>query len=126
MERLRDGFRAHRNLFCRLACIHFFALEGILAGVWASQLPEIQERDGLSDSTLGLCGLAVYFGTVAGTPISGFLIRRLGSKWATIFGAIAFVFSLPLMGVNINLWYLISSMLLFGVGMGCPLVSIIS
>lgn len=118
MEWLVSSFRYRRNFFCRAACIHFFALEGILAGVWASQLPEIQDRDDLSDSTLGLCGLAVYFGTVAGTPISGFLIQRLGSKWTTIFGAMAFVLSLPLIGFDINLGYLVTSMLLFGVGMG--------
>lgn len=35
-------YRAHRNLFCRAAVIHFFMLEGLLAGVFASQLPTIQ------------------------------------------------------------------------------------
>jgi MFS family permease len=111
-------FQKNRNFFCRVACIHFFGLEGILAGVWASQLPEIQEKNNLSDSTLGLCGLAVYFGTVAGTPLSGILIRRLGSKWATIIGAISFVLSLPLIGINVNLMYLVLAMLMFGIGMG--------
>jgi MFS family permease len=111
-------FRQNRNFFCRLACVHFFVLEGILAGVWASQLPEIQDRDNLSDTTLGLCGLSVYFGTVAGTPLSGFLIKKLGSKWATLVGALSFLLSLPLIGININLGYLISVMLLFGIGMG--------
>lgn len=101
-----------------MACLHFFALEGILSGVWASRLPEIQKRDSLSDSTLGLCGLSFYLGTVAGTPLSGFLIKALGSKWATIVGALSFVLSLPLIGVDVNLGYLISVMLLFGVGMG--------
>lgn len=113
-----ECFRAHRNFFCRAACVHFFALEGLLAGVWASQLPEIQERNDLSDSTLGLCGLAVYFGTVAGTPLSGFLITKLGSKWATIAGAISFILSLPLIGIDVNLPYLILAMLMFGIGMG--------
>jgi hypothetical protein len=111
-------FERNRNFFCRAACIHFFALEGLLAGVWASQLPEIQERNHLSDSTLGLCGLAVYFGTVAGTPLSGFLIRKLGSKWATITGAISFILFLPLIGIDVNLAYLILTMLMFGIGMG--------
>lgn len=92
--------------------------EGILIGVWASQLPEIQDRSDLSDSTLGLCGLSVYFGTVAATPISGILIRNFGSKWATIFGAIVFLITLPLIGITINLSYLIFSMLSFGIGMG--------
>lgn len=111
-------FQKNRNFICRVSVIHFFALEGVLAGVWASQLPEIQERYNLSDTTLGLCGLAVYFGTVAGTPISGFLMRRLGSKQVTIIGAILYLLALPLIGIKINLPYLISSMLLFGIGMG--------
>jgi fucose permease len=119
-----------RNLFSRVACLHFFALEGILSGLWASQLPEIQRRDSLSDSTLGLCGLSFYLGTVAGTPISGFLIQKLGSKWATVAGALFFVLSLPLIGIELNLTYLISAMLLLGTGMGltashaaCPVPS---
>jgi MFS family permease len=111
-------FQEHRNIFCRVACVHFFALEGIIAGVWASQLSAIQDRDSLSDSILGLCGLSVYFGAVTGTPLSGFLIQLFGSKWATIIGALSFIVSLPLIGIDINIGYLFFSMLMFGIGMG--------
>ena len=37
-------FTANRNIFCRVAVMYFFMLEGLLAGVFASQLPSIQVR----------------------------------------------------------------------------------
>jgi hypothetical protein len=40
-------YDANRNMFCRAAVIHFFMLEGLLAGVFASQLPTIQVRRGV-------------------------------------------------------------------------------
>jgi hypothetical protein len=67
-------YTAHRNKFCRAAVVHFFMLEGLLAGVFASQLPTIQDNAELSDSALGTCVLFLYFGTVLATPLAGKLI----------------------------------------------------
>lgn len=86
-------YRDHRNMFCRVAVIHFFMLEGFLAGLFASQLPTIQENAELSDSALGMllicvcmytfsckligsgaCVLFLYFGTVFATSAAGKLI----------------------------------------------------
>jgi hypothetical protein len=111
-------WRRHRNTICRASVIYFFCMEGILTGTWASQLPNIQDRSNLSDGTLGLCVLFVYFGTVLATPFAGALNRAVGSKWSTITGGLLFTLSLPLVGIKLDLIFLIFGMLMFGTTMG--------
>lgn len=93
-------FTANRNIFCRVAVMYFFMLEGLLAGVFASQLPSIQDDGDLSDSALGFCVLFLYFGTVLATPIAGRITIVIGSKWSTISSALLFTCALPFVGLN--------------------------
>ncbi len=76
-----------RNAYARLGVIHYFVLEGVLTGTWASQLPDIQDSFDISDSILGLSVLFVYLGTVLATPLAGYLIRSKGSKVSTSIAA---------------------------------------
>lgn len=111
-------WRRNRNIICRAGVIFFFSVEGILTGTWASQLPAIQDRSDLSDGTLGLCVLFVYFGTVLATPFAGALNRAVGSKYSTIAGGLCFIMSLPLIGIKVDLVFLMFAMLMFGTTMG--------
>lgn len=112
-----------RNGYCRAAVIHYFCLEGVLTGVWASQLPNIQKMYNLSDSVLGISVLLVYFGTVVVMPLGSFVIRKCGSKWATVLGAFMYSLALGVMGFMDRTSLLMISMFAFGFTMGLMDVS---
>lgn len=118
------SFLCLRGYLIRIANFICYRLRlGVLNGVWASQLPVLQDHLNLSDGTFGLCVLCTYFGIVAATPYAGYLIRSLGSKWSTLIGAIAFVLSFPIMTLHIHISLVFLAMLTFGFTMGTMDVS---
>jgi len=87
-------------LFARCAVFFHFILEGTFNSLWSAVLPATQTSLRLSDSTLGYACLFNYLGTVVATPLAGFLLRRLGSKYATFIGAFFFCTSLALIPMS--------------------------
>lgn len=103
-----------RNTWARASVYYHFLLEGSLVGVWASQLFWIRDDEGMSDSVLGFCVLFSYLGTVVASPISGFLVRFMGSKRTTILGGILYVFCLGAMAFVTGVPLLCISFFAFG------------
>ncbi|WP_431896904.1 MFS transporter [Nonomuraea sp. bgisy101] len=63
----------------RIAVCFFFALLGIVSGVWAARIPTIKQSLHLSDGRLSLALLAVAVGLVTGMQFAGRLTDRIGS-----------------------------------------------
>jgi MFS family permease len=68
--------RAHRA-----TAVAFF-VTGAVYATFASRIPALQERLGLSPATLSLAFLSLNAGAVAGLPAGGLLSSRLGSRVA--------------------------------------------
>ncbi len=67
--------------------------------------------------------LFVYLFTVIGATLSGVLLRNFGNRTSTLFGALWFGFSLPLIPLSPTLPILCASMSSFGFGLGVMDVS---
>jgi hypothetical protein len=67
----------------RWAVAAIFLINGVLIGTWAAQIPLVQERLGISHSTLGIALLSMALGALSAMPLTGFLIARLGSVAVT-------------------------------------------
>ena len=57
-----------------------FAVSGFGFASWASRIPQVKARLGLSPSALGLLLLAIALGSVVALPLSGTLVARWGSR----------------------------------------------
>src|SRR3954447_19898618 len=58
----------------RLGVMVAFLANGATFGTWATRIPEIRDRLGLSDSVLGFALLSIAAGAVLAMPIAGTLI----------------------------------------------------
>ena len=59
-----------------------FAVAGFGFASWASRIPQVKDRLGLSPSALGLLLLAIALGSVLSLPASGVVVARWGSRRA--------------------------------------------
>jgi MFS family permease len=57
-----------------------FFLTGAVVAAWSTRIPAIQERLHLAPAALGLAILGLEAGAVAGLPIGGALVARIGSR----------------------------------------------
>lgn len=89
-------------------------LEGVLVAILSSCNPSIQSKLGLTDGEFGSAVLFFYLGTVIATPIAALTIKTMSTKNSTIFSAILFGGSLPLIALAPNLGILIVTLFLFG------------
>jgi len=107
-----------RELLARLAVSHFYALEGILVGIWSSELPTLQDDLELDDAELGLASLFSYLGSIIATFIAECLISKFGSKSPTVSSAILFCTSLITIAFCTNFLTACIAMFYFGITMG--------
>ena len=98
----------------RAATTGVFFVNGAAWGVWAAQIPFVQERFELSKSALGLVLLAMSVGVILAMLVAGQAAVRLGSARATRLGAVALclVSPLPLLAPEVLL--LPVALLVFG------------
>jgi fucose permease len=80
----------------RAATTGVFFANGAAWGMWAAQIPFVQERFELSKSTLGLILLTGSIGVIAAMLLMGQAIVRLGSARSTRLGSIALCLVVPL------------------------------
>jgi len=101
-------------LSARAATTGVFFVNGAAWGVWAAQIPFVQERFELSKSALGLVLLAMSVGVILAMLVAGQAAVRLGSARATRLGAVALclVSPLPLLAPEVLL--LPVALLVFG------------
>lgn len=59
-----------------------FAVSGFGFASWASRIPQVKDRLGLSPSALGLLLLAIALGSVLSLPAAGVVVARWGSRRA--------------------------------------------
>jgi MFS family permease len=70
----------------RAATTAVFLLTGAVMAGWATRLPAVQERLGLSAAEVGLAITGLELGAVSGLPLGGLLVTRRGSACATRIG----------------------------------------
>ena len=80
-----------------LAIFGVFFVESAVLGNWIPRIPEVKAALGLSDATLGLCLLAMPFGSLAGLVVAGRVVEWLGLRDAcrVVLPLWAFLFTLP-------------------------------
>ncbi|WP_106524896.1 MFS transporter [Taibaiella chishuiensis] len=90
-------------------------MQGIVFASWASRIPDIQQRLGLSESGLGAVLFALPVGQLLATMLSGYLVNRFGSKTMLSIGALLYPAGLVLLGGVATLWQLFAALVLFGI-----------
>ena len=98
----------------RAAVSALFFLNGMVVGGWASLVPELAARHGLTESAMGLVILAFGGGSIVIMPLSGALIARIGAR--PVLRATCLVTSLGLLPVvlALNVATLATAMVCFG------------
>lgn len=91
-----------------------FALNGALFGIWASRVPAVAEKHGLSPGALGLVLLTMAAGAILSFPLAGRGSDRLGAYRVSWIAAIGYVVALALLAVASNVALLAAALFLFG------------
>jgi MFS family permease len=99
----------------RLGVGTFFFTQGLCFASWASRIPDIKNLLSLSDAGLGSVLFALPAGSIAGLPLSGWVVGRLGSKRVLLFGALVYVLAMVSIGLVSATWQLVASLFCFGV-----------
>lgn len=77
--------RSRSTLGARNAVAVVFAVNGFMVAGWMARLPLVRDELGLTPGRLGLLLLALSLGSLAGLPVAGRLVERLGAR--TVVGA---------------------------------------
>jgi MFS family permease len=102
----------------RAAVAATFALNGLVFGTWASRVPAVRDRAGLSDGELGLALACIAVGAVVAMPVAGGLAARRGSRRPTRVALVAACAGLALVPLATSLAALCVALLVFGVAIG--------
>lgn len=70
----------------RAATAVVFFVTGFVVAAWATRIPAVQERLGLSPGGLAVAVLGLEGGALAGLPAGGALVARLGGRRAPHLG----------------------------------------
>ncbi|MFC7713529.1 MFS transporter [Nonomuraea recticatena] len=98
----------------RVAVSFFFALLGIVSGVWAARIPTVKQSLHLSDGQLSLGLLAVAVGLVIGMQFAGRITDRLGSARVVVPAGVTCALAMIPPGFAPNLAVLIVTLFLWG------------
>jgi MFS family permease len=101
--------RAHR-----IAVSAFFFLFGFVFASWASRIPAIQNKLGLSETELGLVLFSLPVGLLVSLPISGWLVAKKGSKTVACIAAIVYSCLLVTLGMASTKVELMAALFVFG------------
>ena len=83
---------------------------------WASRIPAIQIKLGLSNAALGGVLLGLPTGLLISLPIAGWLVAKYGSRFVVIGSSLLYACTLPLLGIAQNTGELLSCLFVFGMG----------
>ena len=101
-----------------------FFVQGLCFSSWASRIPAVQQRMGLSDAQLGLVLFAIPIGLMLSLPLAGWLVARYGSRRVVLGGNVFFGTTLLLLGAAHTQAQLIGAMLLFGLASNLANISV--
>src|SRR3954469_25002284 len=99
----------------RLGVMVAFLANGATFGTWATRIPEIRDRLGLSDSVLGFALLSIAAGAVLAMPIAGTLIARFSSRHMVLLGTLLMAIGLLTAGFAPSLLVLVPGLACLGV-----------
>src|SRR3954465_11566537 len=74
----------------RIAVSAYFFLFGFCFSSWASRIPAIQEKLGLTETELGLVLFSLPAGLFVSLPITGWLVAKKGSKRVVALAALSY------------------------------------
>jgi MFS family permease len=100
----------------RIAVAAFFFLFGFCFASWASRIPAIQQKIGLTETELGMVLFSLPVGLFVSLPISGWLVAKKGSKLVVCTAAIIYSIVLVFLGIAQTKWQLIIALFCFGLG----------
>lgn len=99
----------------RVAVSVFFFMAGFTFASWASRIPHIQAKLGLSEVMLGTVLFALPIGLMVSLFLAGSAIAKLGSKKVMVFAACMYSCVLVLLGLASSVWQLAGALFLFGI-----------
>lgn len=98
----------------RIAVAAFFFIMGFCFASWASRIPDIQQKLGLSETQLGMVLFALPIGLFVSLPVSGWLVSRKGSKKVASIAAVSYSCILVSLGFASKTYQLIAALFVFG------------
>lgn len=100
----------------RIAVSSFFFLAGLCFSSWASRIPDIQLKLHLDNAALGAVLLGLPIGLLTSLPLAGWLVAKFGSRPVATLAALAYAFTLPVLGGVNQVWQLVGCLFIFGMG----------
>jgi len=100
----------------RVAVGGLFFLLGLCFASWASRIPSVQQRMGISEAGLGGVLLAIPLGQLLSLPFTGWLVAKEGSRKVVLWGVGLYAVALLGLGWAGNLYQLLPCLVLFGIG----------
>jgi len=107
----------------RLGVTLAFVVNGFTAGTFVARIPDIKEILAISDGVLGLSLLFVSIGVFAGLRPAGRNSARYGSRPVILWGTLAIVISLPIVGWLPSLGFAWFGLFVFGFALATQDVS---
>lgn len=107
----------------RLGVTLAFVVNGFTAGTFVARIPDIKEILAITDGVLGLSLLFVSIGVFVGLGPAGRNSARYGSRPVILFGTLAIVISLPILGWLPNLGFAWFGLFIFGFALATQDVS---
>ena len=97
-----------------------FVATGLTISTWASRIPDVRDRLGLSPGGLGLLLLAISVGSVITLVASGSVITRLGPRRTLAGAGLVFGAGLALAGTGVTMGtpLVVAGLLVMGLGFG--------
>lgn len=105
-------------LRARLGVFGAFTIVGFLTAIWLVNIPDIQQRTGISHAILGGLILLLGLGALISMQFAGLLIRRFGSRTPTLMGLGLLLVSVNLPGMASDALSLGIALFIFGLGHG--------
>ena len=88
----------------RLSVAIFFFINGFTFANWVARIPEVQQRYGFDNATLGTVLLCAAVGALLAMPFTGVLTVRFGSRVLTIAAALFFCAAVPFISLLNTFW----------------------
>jgi MFS family permease len=102
----------------RLAVAMLFFLTGVTFASWATRIPAMQTKLGLSPGELGVALLGTAAGELVFMNLAGYLATRFGSWSVTVIASVCLSLVLPILALAPSLLILVAMLVLFGASFG--------
>ncbi|MEU8226799.1 MFS transporter [Kribbella sp. NPDC048915] len=102
----------------RIATWLYFGLNGFAVGMWVVHIPSIEQRTGITHSTLGLLLLVLGGAAFTGMQVAGPLVDKLGQRRLVPAAGILLGIAIAGPGLATNWWTLGLTLILVGFGNG--------